>query len=282
MHEPTPIPIHELPTDPDPSGEAPGTAVPPGVEQAIDVLIGLVTLATNAAASILRGDEEPGAGAEGATLVTGAAAGFLIEGLRAAGAVLTAFERTLVAPATTVAGAAAERPEIRELLEHWQASWEEQRDQSEPVAADTLRRGIRRGADALMDQLDLTQLVIDHLDIQRVAEQIDIDALVGGLDIDRLIDRMDMDRLASRIDIDALVARLDVEAVVDNLDVAAIAADVIDELDLPQLIRDATADITSDGVRTARLRGVGADRALRRAVDRILARSEATDTGERR
>jgi len=290
MHEPVPIPIHDLPTASD-ERPAPGErTASPGIEQAIDILVGLVTLGASSVASILQPngvpDDEPG-GAPGdvpasPALVTGAVAGFLIEGLRAAGAMLTALERTVVAPATTVAGAAADRPEVRELLEHWQASWEEQRDRSEPVAADALRLGIRRAADAVMGQLDVTQLVIDHVDIQRIAEEIDMDALVGRLDVDQLIDRLDIDRLASRIDIDALVARLDVEAVLDRLDLAAIAADVIEELDLPQLIRDATADTASDGVRTARLRGVEADRAIKRAVDRILARRDATGTGEQR
>jgi hypothetical protein len=273
MHEPTPIPIHDLTVEsevtPDEAGSSSEEAGVSGVEQAIDILIGLVTLGASATSSIVRGGEEPTPGSDNAALVSGAAAGFLIEGLRAAGAVLTAVERTLVAPAAAAAGTAADRPEVRELLEHWHASWEAQRERSDPAASDALRQGIQRGADALMDQLDVTELVIEHVDIQRLAGQVDVDALM---------ERADVDRIAARIDVDAIAGRLDVAAFLDRLDLAAIAADVIEQIDLPQLIREATADTTSDGVRSVRLRGVDADRALRRAVDRLLRRE---DDGER-
>jgi len=269
MHEstPTPIPIHELPVEnapPDEAAAAPSAGAS-SIEQAIDILIGLVTLGAGATSSILQGAEEPTPTTENAALVTGAAAGFLIEGLRAAGAMLTALERTVVTPAAAAAATAADRPEVRELLEHWRSSWQAQRERSDPAASDALREGIRRGADAVMDQLDVTELVLKHVDIQRVAEQVDVDALV---------ERMDLDRLAARIDVDAIAARLDVAAVLDRLDLAAIAADVIEQLDLPQLIREATADTTSEGVRAVRLRGVGADRAVRRAVDRLFGRAD--------
>ena len=277
MHEPTPIPIHDLPSEPGSRSDAeaggdresstePGVS---GIDQVIDVLIGLVTLGASATTSIVRGPEDgPDAGTDSAALVTGAAAGFLIEGLRAAGAMLTAVERTVVAPAAAAAGTAAERPEVHELLLHWQQSWDEQRERSDPAASEALRRGVRRAADAVMDQLDTTSLVLEHVDIQRIAETVDINPLV---------DRLDMQRLTDRIDIDALVARLDIDAVISRVDVAAIAADVIDQLDLPQLIRETTVDATSESVRSVRLRGVGADRAISRAIDRLLGRRSEGD-----
>ncbi|HLB39198.1 MAG TPA: hypothetical protein VJM84_01980 [Actinomycetota bacterium] len=276
MHEPTPIPIHELPAAAEEAATAqaaPDDAAVSSIEQAIQVLIGLVTLGATATTSILRGGEQPAPASDNAALVTGAAAGFVIEGLRAAGAMLAAFEHTLVAPAASAAAVAADRPEIRELLEHWQRSWDAQRERSDPAASDALRQGVRRAADAVMDQLDVTELVLEHVDIQRIAERVDIDALV---------DRLDMDRLAARIDVDALAERVDIGAVLDRVDLAAIAADVIEQLDLPQLIREATTDTTSEGVRSVRLRGVDADRAVRRAVDRLLARrpdGDAHDDG---
>ena len=260
MHEPTPIPIHELPAAAEEAATAqaaPDDAAVSSIEQAIQVLIGLVTLGATAMTSILRGGEQPAPASDNAALVTGAAAGFVIEGLRAAGAMLAAFEHTLVAPAASAAAVAADRPEIRELLEHWQRSWDAQRERSDPAASDALRQGVRRAADAVMDQLDVTELVLEHVDIQRIAERVDID-------------------------VDALAERVDIGAVLDRVDLAAIAADVIEQLDLPQLIREATTDTTSEGVRSVRLRGVDADRAVRRAVDRLLARrpdGDAHDDG---
>ena len=277
MHEPTPIPIHDLSSEPGSEAEpgdersAPTEAGTSGIDQVIDVLIGLVTLGASATTSIVRGpEEEPAGGTDNATLVAGAAAGFLIEGLRAAGAMLTAVERTVVAPAAAAAGTAAERPEVHELLQHWQHSWDEQRERSDPAASEALRRGIRRAADALMDQLDTTDLVLEHVDIQRIAETVDINPLV---------DRLDMDRLTDRIDIDALVARLDIEALIGRLDVAAIVADVIDQLDIPDLIRETTAQTTSESVRNVRLRGVGADRAISKVANRLLRRADDAGAG---
>jgi hypothetical protein len=277
MHEPTPIPIHDLSSEPgaeaEPGSEpsAPTDAGTSGIDQVIDVLIGLVTLGASATTSIVRGpeDEPPGV-AENGTLVAGAAAGFLIEGLRAAGAMLTALERTVVAPAAAAAGTAAERPEVRELLQHWQHSWDEQRERSDPAASEALRRGIGRAADAVMEQLDVTDLALEHVDIQRIAETVDINPLV---------DKLDMDRLTDRIDMDALVARLDIGALVGRLDIAAIAADVIEQLDIPDLIRQVTGETTSESVRNVRLRGVGADRAISRVADRLLRRTDDAGPG---
>jgi hypothetical protein len=277
MHEPTPIPIHDLPSNSGPdaeSGGERGSRAEPGasgIDQVIDVLIGVVTLGASATTSIVRGTEdEPTAGTDNATLVAEAAAGFLIEGLRADGAMLTAVERTVVAPAAAAAGTAGERPEVHELLVHWQQSWGEQRERSDPAASEALRRGVRRAADAVMEQLDTTDLVLEHVDIQRIAETVDINPLV---------DRLDMDRLTDRIDMDALVARLDIGALIGRLDIAAIAADVIDQLDIPDLIREVTADTTSESVRNVRLRGVGADRTITRVADRLLRRDRKEGAG---
>jgi hypothetical protein len=86
------------------------------------------------------------------------------------------------------------------------------------------------------------------------------------------MDRIDMQRLTERIDIDALVERLDIEAVIDRLDLAALATAVMEEIDLPELIRETASDTASDEVRQLRLRSVDADRLVQRAVDRVLGR----------
>ena len=82
-----------------------------------------------------------------------------------------------------------------------------------------------------------TDLVRRHLDLNAVVEDLDPDPIVA---------RMDMDALTDRIDIDALAARLDVEKLLDRLDLTAIASAVIEELDLAQLIRDASSNTTSE------------------------------------
>jgi hypothetical protein len=274
MREPEPIPIHDIPAD---SSRGTDETGPSATERGIDFLAGMVSFGAGLVVSALDGDEGDDRSAGVAAFVA-AGAGLFLEGLRAAAPVLGSIERT-AGPTISSTGAAES---LGELLDHWRDSWEDRRDDEEQRAAeDRLRAAFQRSVDTVLDQLDLTTLVLDHLDIQRVAAAVDVQTLVADLDVDalaarldmnRLLDRIDMDRLLDRIDMDRLSARIDVEALLDRVDLPAVASDVIDDLDIPQVIREATADTASEGVRDVRLRGVAADRAIRRAVDRLLSR----------
>jgi hypothetical protein len=262
MPDAEPIPIHELPSDAGTSGATGRGAA--ATERAVDLLAGIVSFGANMVVTALDGEEADERSA-GLASVVAAGAGLLLEGLRAAGPILGSVERT-AGPAVANTGAAQS---VGELMEHWRATYEERReDDDQRAAEDDLRRAFQRTVDTVLDQLDLTTLVIEHLDIQRVASTLDMNALVADLDMDELTDRIDMDRLTARIDIQALL---------DRVDVPAVAAGVIDELDLTQVIRDVTVGTTSEGVRDVRLRAVEADRMIRRIIDKILARSDGSE-----
>lgn len=144
--------------------------------------------------------------------------------------------------------------------------------------------------DAVLDQVDLTQLVIRRVNIDRIVEAADIDRVAARLDfvpivdrlpIDRVLDRVDIDGVAARIDLDKIVARLDVDgiaatidldAIVNRLDLAAIANEVITEIDLPELIRESSGAMASESVLGVRAQGIEADEWVNRLVDRILLR----------
>jgi hypothetical protein len=51
-----------------------------------------------------------------------------------------------------------------------------------------------------------------------------------------------------------------------------VAEYVVDEIDLPEIIRDSTGSVASETVRTVRMQGVDADRTVARIVDRIMLR----------
>jgi hypothetical protein len=262
MPDAEPIPIHELPSDAGTSGATGRGAA--ATERAVDLLAGIVSFGANMVVTALDGEEADERSA-GLASVVAAGAGLLLEGLRAAGPVLGSVERT-AGPAVANTGAAQS---VGELMEHWRATYEERReDDDQRAAEDDLRRAFQRTVDTVLDQLDLTTLVIEHLDIQRVASTLDMNALVADLDMGELTDRIDMDRLTARIDIQALL---------DRVDMPAVAAGVIDELDLTQVIRDVTVGTTSEGVRDVRLRAVEADRMIRRIIDKILARSDGSE-----
>ena len=267
MREPESIPIHDLPSET--AGET-TDAGSTATERGLDFLAGIVSFGAGLVVSTLDGGEDGDERAAGVAAFVAAGAGLFLEGLRAAAPMLGSIERT----AGPKIGSTGAGETVGELLDHWRTSWEDRHEDDRQQAADEqLRATFQRAVDTLLGQLDLTTLVIDHLDIQRVASEVDIDAMVGQLDMDRLLDRVDMDKLLDRIDMERLTARIDVEALLDRVDMPAVASSVIEDLDIPQVIREATADTASEGVRDVRLRGVEADRMIRRAVDRILSRS---------
>jgi len=271
MPDAEPIPIHELPSD---DGNAGATGHGAGAaERAVDLLAGIVSFGANMVVTALDGEDADERSA-GLASVVAAGAGLLLEGLRAAGPVLGSVERT-AGPAVANTGAAQS---VGDLMDHWRTTWEERRDDDDQRAAEEdMRQAFQRTVDTVLDQLDLTTLVIEHLDIQRVASTLDMNTLVAGLDMNALIANLDMDQLTDRIDMDRLTARIDVQALLDRVDMPAVAAGVIDELDLTQVIRDVTVGTTSEGVRDVRLRAVEADRLIRRLIDKILSRSEGSE-----
>ena len=283
MTEPVPISFRDDLSEESAQDTATDAEAPAGfdLDAAIELMLGVVTIGADALLSALRSDPASSERAEGIALLIEAGAGFVIEATRTAGTILSSLERTIGVPAGEAIDAATDRvPGVRELLEHWGEALSDQREQGTAAVPDAFGTTVRRATDAVLDQLDLTEIVREHVDIQAIAGDLDMNTLVGQLDMNSLTDRIDMDRLSARIDIDALVARLDIDAVLDRVDMIALASAVIDELDFAQLVRDATSDTASDGIRTVRLRGVDADRALRRAVDRVLARRE-TGGGDR-
>jgi hypothetical protein len=144
-------------------------------------------------------------------------------------------------------------------------------------------------------RVDLTRIVLDHVDLDRVVTEVDLDAVVGRVDVGLVLDRVDVAQVVDRVDVDAVAAKLDVERVLDRMDLTelalkrldwdalvaavlahvdleAIALDVIESVDLPEIIRESTGALTSDTVRSARIRGAAADQALSRVRDRFRTR----------
>jgi hypothetical protein len=146
--------------------------------------------------------------------------------------------------------------------------------------------------DLVLDQIDLTELVLERVDIDRIADTIDIDrimdridltelvlkrveldSIAAGLDIERIIDRIDLTGIVlTRVDLDRVAAGLDVDAVIDRVDIIAIAEDVVDGIDLPRIIRESTGSVASESLRGVRTRSIEADQALGQFMDRFRPR----------
>jgi hypothetical protein len=114
-------------------------------------------------------------------------------------------------------------------------------------------------ADAIIERIDLTDVVIEQVDLHRI-----VTAALDSLDLTSIV--------LDRVDINAIVAEADVDAVIDRVPIVPLAGYVIDEIDLPQIIRDSTSGIAGEAMDTFRKQGVGADQLVSRLADRILLR----------
>jgi hypothetical protein len=124
-----------------------------------------------------------------------------------------------------------------------------------------MNRAVPLVADAILQRLDLTDLVLDHVDLRRIVES--------------TLDEIDLTALVlERVDIDAIVGAADIEAVIDRVPIVSIADYVIEEIDLPQIIRDSTSGVAGEALDSVRRQGVGADVLLSGLIDRIIRRRE--------
>ncbi len=119
----------------------------------------------------------------------------------------------------------------------------------------------------VLDRIDLTQLVLQRVDLERIVTEV--------------LDRLDLTELVlTRVDL-AAVVNTAVESVDLNtlirtqVDVAGLAEEVIDEVDLPEIIRDSTSGVATVIVDSARISAVSGDELVNRWVDRILQRRKA-------
>ena len=141
--------------------------------------------------------------------------------------------------------------------------------------------------DEVLDRIDLTQLVLDRVKLSNIIATVDIDDIVARLDlapivdrvpIDRIMTRIDLNAIAARLDVNAIAARLDVDDVIARIDLAGIANQVIEEIDLPEIIRESSGAMASETMLGMRIRGIEADQRVNRVIDRLLLRRQDRNT----
>jgi hypothetical protein len=168
------------------------------------------------------------------------------------------------------------------------------------LAEQRLLTAVRPVLDLVLDQIDLTELVLQRVNIDRIADTIDIDRIMDrldltelvlkrveldrigdGLDVERIINRLDLTGIVlTRVDLDRVAAGLNVDAVIDRVDIIAIAEDVVDGIDLPRIIRESTGSVASESLRGVRTRSIEADQALGQFMDRFRPRRRSGPRAE--
>jgi hypothetical protein len=269
-----------------PEGPPPGS---PGIlEGALLITVGLTTAAIEAVTrSVMSAlgetlpparsdDVEEGratqdAASETAAMLAGATLGLAVEACRTVTRAVAALDRALK-PMSLVASIpfvdrAAQR--LERAADGMNDTWRGDRTESMAIA--------EAFADALVP--DLVEAMVAHLNLtDLVLERVDLDEVVARVDLDAVVDRIDPAAIVDRLDLDAVAARIDVEKILERLDLVAIAEGVIDELDLSAIIRESTETMATETVGGVRAQSVRADRLVAHVLDRALFRRDRGDT----
>lgn len=132
------------------------------------------------------------------------------------------------------------------------------------VAGGVLDRLVPPLVDAIVSRLDLTELVVTRVDLRVVVES--------------ALDRLDLTQIVvDRVDVDRIVGLADVDAVIDRVPMIQIADYIIQEIDLPQIIRESTGGIASDAFTSTRFSAARTDEIVSRVIDALLLRRKDRD-----
>ncbi len=125
--------------------------------------------------------------------------------------------------------------------------------------------------DAIVDKIDLDRIV-DKIDLDRIVDKVDVEAVIAKVDIDGIVATVDLGKIIARIDVNAVAATIDIDAIIDRVDLIGIADDVIDEIDLPRIIRQSSGSIASETVVGVRLSSASADDQVNRIMEKLRLR----------
>jgi hypothetical protein len=222
-----------------------------------------------------------------APILAGAALGVAIESARVGTRVTSAFGRNLrprISFAKSPTFVRERLGRVRERLNELDDRWRKEQQEDESIGSSFVGAVMPQIVNATLDQLDLTELVLSRVDLERVVDAVDLERAVDAVDIEKVVERVDLNSVAARLDVEAIVRRVDLAAiareVIDQLDLASIATDVINEIDLPQIVRESTGSMANETVEGVRVQSMSADRAVARFVDRLLGRESERDEPE--
>lgn len=90
---------------------------------------------------------------------------------------------------------------------------------------------------------------------------------LATVDLTKLVrENVDLDAVVADVDVAAVVERIDVDRVLARIDVAGVARQVIEEIDLPEMVRESSGVLASEAVLALRVRAVRADAAIARVL----------------
>lgn len=99
--------------------------------------------------------------------------------------------------------------------------------------------------------------IVDRIDLKPIVER-----AIGELNL--------TDIVLQNVDVDAVVAQANLEPIIDRLPLADLAEYVIDQIDLPAIIRSSTGGIAVDALSATRVTSMAADAVIGRVTDALL------------
>ncbi len=119
-------------------------------------------------------------------------------------------------------------------------------------------------ADAIISRIDLTDVVVRNVDLKSV-----VLSALDEIDITEIV--------VDRVDVNAIVGHADIDAVIDRVPMLQIADYIIEEIDLPQIIRESTGGVALDAFTTTRVSAIRTDEIISKVVDTVLLRRRQRD-----
>ncbi len=101
-------------------------------------------------------------------------------------------------------------------------------------------------------------------------------SVVGSQVVGLVLDEIDLTALVrERVDVDAIAAQIDIDAIISRIDLIGLANQIIDGVDLPAIIRESTNTVTAEVMNDVRTQGERADAVVSGIVDRMFGRNQA-------
>lgn len=119
-------------------------------------------------------------------------------------------------------------------------------------------------ADAIVSRMDLTDIVLSNVDLRPI--------------VIKALDEIDLTEIVvDRVDVNRIVEQADIDSVIDRVPMLQIADYIIEEIDLPQIIRESTGGVALDAFTTTRVSAIRTDEILSKIVDAVLLRRRQRD-----
>lgn len=99
--------------------------------------------------------------------------------------------------------------------------------------------------------------IVDRIDLKPIVER-----AISELNLTEIV--------LQNVDIDAIVAKADLEPIIDRLPLTDLASYVVEQIDLPAIIRSSTGGIAIDALSSARVASMAGDALVGRISDAIL------------